>query len=124
MLKKVFLSIGAAAKSEQPTLTMDEKVTYCSVPEMISTEIESGSGLGAIMNSYVKKGDLVPSDIVIDTMLKAIEEAPTSFVEINGFPRTVAQMDAFYDRLADADEIRLITTADIRLGDGRLGTAV
>ncbi len=115
MLKKVFLSIGAAERTQTQTLEMDEEITYCSLPEVIANEIASGSGLGAIMNSYVKKGDLVPTDIIIDTMVTAIKEAPTSWVEINGFPRTVAQMDAFYEHLTGADDIRLINVADVTL---------
>lgn len=117
MMKRVYLSIGASGKREIPSLETEEEITYCSVPEMISSEIESGSGLGVIMNSYVKKGDLVPSDIVIDTMVRAIKEAPTSWVEVNGFPRTVAQMDAFYDHLAAADDMRLISSTDISLDE-------
>ncbi len=59
---------------------------------MLREEVSSGSELGATIESYISRGALVPLNIIIDTIISAINQAPVPNVLIDGYPRSVEQM--------------------------------
>ncbi len=58
----------------------------------LEQKLQSGSEQGKLINSYVSKGNLVPIEIVIETIVNAIKKAPTDTVIIDGYPRSGEQM--------------------------------
>ncbi len=43
---------------------------------MLRAEVASGSELGKEIDSYISKGALVPLNIIVDTIISAIDSAP------------------------------------------------
>jgi adenylate kinase len=64
---------------------------HLSSGDILRQERAEGSELGKKAQSYMDSGALVPDDIIIEMMIKAIEQAPDTGFILDGFPRTVNQ---------------------------------
>jgi adenylate kinase len=84
---------------------------------MLRKEVASGSELGQTIESYISKGALVPLNIIIDTIISAINHAPRDIVLIDGYPRSVEQMKALDEILQTEDEIDLVSVIEVRVSE-------
>jgi adenylate kinase len=84
---------------------------------MLREEVASGSELGATIESYISKGALVPLNIIIDTIISAINQAPVANVLIDGYPRSTEQMKALDKILADNSDIELASVIEVRVSE-------
>ena len=64
---------------------------HLSSGDILRQERASGSELGKKAQSYMDSGALVPDDIIIEMMIKAIGQASDTGFILDGFPRTVNQ---------------------------------
>lgn len=64
---------------------------HLSSGDILRQERAAGSELGQKAQSYMDSGALVPDEIIIEMMAKAIEKAPDAGFILDGFPRTVNQ---------------------------------
>ena len=122
MAKQLFLVIGApgSGKTTDASLIANrhkEHIVHYSTGDMLRDEISSGSKLGETINSYIKQGELVPLEIIMDTVITAIKYAPTDVVVIDGFPRSIEQMKAFDDMLSKEEDINLVSVIEVRVGE-------
>lgn len=121
MAKRLFLVIGAPGSGKTTDASIiakrhKEHIVHYSTGDMLRDEIASGSELGRTINGYIKKGELVPLEIIMDTVIMAIKYAPTNVVIIDGFPRTVEQMKVFDELLKREDQINLVSVIEVRVG--------
>ena len=70
-------------------------MTAIAMGDVFRDAIKQGTALGKKVESYLKSGQLVPDNIVIEVLEKKIDqkEARTGFV-LDGFPRTIQQAEA------------------------------
>ena len=79
----------AAGKSTQCTKLVEEfGCVHLSAGDLLRAERESGSEVAQLIESYIREGAIVPVNITISLLRKAIEEADASRVLIDGFPRS------------------------------------
>jgi len=122
MPKKLILLIGApgSGKSTDAKLIAEKhakEITSYSTGDLIKAEIAKGTGIGSIAKSFVEKGDLVPTQMVVEMIVDAINKAPTSVVLLDGFPGKEKQLQYFCDYIFNNDKIAVMSVLEIKVND-------
>lgn len=106
---------GAGKGTQAKKLVEKFKMTHLSSGDIFRAEKASGSELGQKLAEIMAKGELVPDDIVVEMMAKAIAAVQGGLL-LDGFPRTVAQAEALDKTLAEIgsplDAVAIITADD------------
>lgn len=91
-MRIVLLGAPGAGKGTQcKNIVARHDLVHLSSGDILRQERAEGSELGKQAQSYMDSGGLVPDEIIIGMMVKAIEKAPASGFVLDGFPRTVNQ---------------------------------
>ena len=77
----------------------------------------SGSELGKLIDSFISKGNLVPLEVVVNTIVSALKKSPTQSVIIDGYPRSVEQMLEFDKVLQNSADIALRTVIEVQVSE-------
>ena len=120
-MTKLFLIIGAPGSGKTTDASIiaksDERITHYSTGDLLREEVASGSELGKLIDSFISKGNLVPLEVVVHTIVSALKKAPTQSVIIDGYPRSVEQMLEFDKVLQGGEDIDLRAVIEVQVSE-------
>jgi adenylate kinase len=118
-VKLILLGPPGAGKGTQCKRIAERyEVAHLSSGDILRAERAAGSELGLKAQSYMDSGGLVPDNIIIDMMIKAIKKTVAGYV-LDGFPRTVVQAEELDKALADAGE-EIAGIVNLQVSDGQI----
>lgn len=97
MLNLVLFGAPGSGKGTQSEKLIDNYgLHHISTGEVLRKHMKEGTELGKIAESYISKGHLIPDDLMIDILRQELrnENAQSSGVIFDGFPRTIPQAEA------------------------------
>ena len=108
---------GVGKGTQASRLVATHGLVHLSSGDIFRAVKASGSQLGRKLAQYMDSGRLVPDDVVVEIMAKAITGSNgEAGLLLDGFPRTVAQAEALDVQLAQLDKpldvVVIITTPD------------
>lgn len=112
-MKIVLVGIQGAGKSTQGNLLSQElNVPYLSSGHIFREMAKEKTKLGRWLKETLNSGALVPDDTTLDIIFEYLEKPEyTSGYILDGFPRTLAQAEAFTSRNG-VDKVVLIDVSD------------
>ena len=120
-MKKLFLIIGAPGSGKTTDSSIiaknDSKFSHYSTGDLLRAEVASGSDLGRLIDSFISKGNLVPLDVVVNTIVSAIKSSPTEYILIDGYPRSVEQMLELDKVLSNTNDVKLSGVIEVDVSE-------
>jgi adenylate kinase len=99
-MRLIFLGPPGAGKGTQARILEHEfAAKQLSTGDLLREHRVQGTELGKSAEGYMQRGELVPDDLIISMIEGELEKLPGGFI-MDGFPRTVAQAQAFDAMLA------------------------
>jgi adenylate kinase len=97
----IFLGAPGTGKGTQAAKLSEEmNIKHLSTGEMLRQAVDAGTDLGKKADDFMKKGELVPDDLLVGLIEDQINsgELDSGFI-LDGFPRTMPQAQALQEML-------------------------
>jgi adenylate kinase len=91
---------GAGKGTQAYRLATRYHIPLISTGDIFRRNVEEGSDLGKKAKSYMDDGELIPDDIVVEMMVRALDATGGGFI-MDGFPRTIPQAEKLEDRMVE-----------------------
>ena len=115
----IFLGPPGSGKGTQAELLTEKlNLSHISIGDLLRENISNNTELGKLASSYVKSGELVPDELIIDLMDSYItnvkNKSEISGIILDGFPRTINQAIALENKIKQLDvSIKTVLNLDI-----------
>ena len=115
----IFLGPPGSGKGTQAELLTEKlNLSHISIGDLLRENITNNTELGKLASSYVKSGELVPDELIIDLMDSYItnvkNKSEISGIILDGFPRTINQAIALENKIKQLDvSIKTVLNLDI-----------
>ena len=98
---------GAGKGTQAVNIREYYNIPHISTGDMFRAAMKNGTKLGLLAKSYMEKGALVPDEVTIGIVKERLleDDCKNGFL-LDGFPRTIAQAEAF-DAFLNSNDIKL-----------------
>lgn len=100
-MRLILLGPPGAGKGTQAKLLSEKfNIPHISTGDILREEVRENSALGEKVASFVKNGELVPDEVVVEVVIKRLKRSDTTsgFI-LDGFPRTLNQANRLTESL-------------------------
>jgi adenylate kinase len=121
-MRLLLVAYPGAGKGTQATkLAAHYGIARLSSGELFRAEVAGGTRIGKEAADYLRRGDLVPDQLVFD-MLSApiLDAAGNGGYVLDGFPRTLRQAELAYSVAQEIKDIELQAVIYLRVGHDEL----
>jgi adenylate kinase len=121
-MRLLLVAYPGAGKGTQATkLAAHYGIAKLSSGELLRAEVARSTRIGKVAADYLRSGDLVPDDLVLE-MLAAplLDAASNGGYVLDGFPRTLAQAEVAYSLAQELKDVELQAVVYLRVGHDEL----
>ncbi|KNA12696.1 hypothetical protein SOVF_123580 [Spinacia oleracea] len=86
---------GSGKGTQCTNIVQNFGYTHLSAGDLLRAEIKSGSENGTMIQNMIKEGKIVPAEVTIKLLQKAIQESDNEKFLIDGFPRNEENRSSF-----------------------------
>jgi adenylate kinase len=99
---------GAGKGTQAEALAEHYGIEHLASGDLLRAELAAGTEIGRAANEYIRRGDLVPDDLVLRLVLdRAVTAAGNGGYVLDGFPRNRDQAAAAYEMARSKKELTL-----------------
>jgi adenylate kinase len=112
---------GAGKGTQAAKLAAHYGIVHLSSGALLRAEVTRGSEIGRIAAEFMKRGDLVPDELVLQTLsAPVLEAAGKGGYVLDGFPRTVHQAEEAYSIAQLVEGVELQAVIHLRVSHREL----
>lgn len=85
---------------------------HLSAGDLLRAERESGSELADMINTYIKEGKIVPAEVTVGLLRKAMDSSSTDKFLVDGFPRDLMNLECWNKEMENVAEVLFLLFLD------------
>ena len=112
---------GAGKGTQAAKLAAHYGIAHLSSGALLRDEVTRGTKIGLIAADYLKRGDLVPDELVIEMLsMPVLEAASNGGYVLDGFPRTLRQAEEAYSVAQQIEGVELQAVVHLQVSQEEL----
>ena len=112
---------GAGKGTQAVKLAVHYGIAHLSSGALLRAEVAQGTKIGRVAADYLRRGDLVPDELVLEILsVPVLEAVRNGGYVLDGFPRTLRQAEEAYSVAQQVEGIELQAVVHLRVSPDEL----